>query len=78
MILPPIDDVPKSLRGKTVQVTFSIDVVGVVRDVTVEPPITDKKFSRKFDETMRNYRFRPARNADGQPVVGVTTVTVTF
>lgn len=78
LILPPIDDVPKSLRGKTVQVTFTIDVSGAVQSVSVTPPITDRKFSRKFDESMRKYRFRPARDADGVVVVGVTTVTVTF
>lgn len=78
LIVPPIDDVPKSLRGKTVEVTFSIDAFGTVRDVDVAPPISDRKFSAKFDETMRNYRFHPARDAEGIVVAGVITVTVTF
>lgn len=78
LIIPPIDNVPKSLRGKSVEVTFSIDARGTVRDIAVAPPISDRKYSAKFDETMRNYRFRPARDAEGMVVVGVTTLTVTF
>jgi TonB family protein len=59
-------------------VNFQIGADGRVTDIDVVPPITDKKFARKFDEVMRGYRFRPARDAEGQDVPGVLTVTVTF
>lgn len=78
LILPPIDGVPKSLRGKSVEVTFHIDADGRVSDIDVIPPIEDRKFASKFDETMRGYDFHPARNPDGLAVPGITIVTVTF
>lgn len=77
VILPPLD-IPRSLRGHTVEVSFRIGVDGRVTDFDVVPPITDRKFAQKFDEVMRGYRFRPARDAAGQLVPGVLTVVVTF
>ncbi|MEZ4378826.1 MAG: hypothetical protein AB7N73_04400 [Gemmatimonadales bacterium] len=78
LILPPLDGVPKSLRGKSVLVTFRIDVEGRVSDIDVVPPISDRGFARKFDETMRGYRFRPARDANGVAVPGILPLTVTW
>lgn len=78
MIIPPIDNVPRALRGKSVDVTFHIDILGNVTALDVAPPITDRGFARKFDEAMRSYRFRPARDADNRVVAGVFVVTLTF
>lgn len=78
MIIPPIDDVPRALRGQSVDVTFHIDLLGSVTALEVDPPIQDRKFSRKFDEAMRSYRFRPARDADNRVVAGAFVVTLTF
>jgi len=66
------------LRGRSVEVTFHIDVTGTVTDISVSPPIADRGFARKFDEAMRSYRFRPARDADDRVVAGVFPVTLTF
>lgn len=77
MMLPPFDH-PKSMRGQSVVVVFVISVDGRVTDFTVTPPITDKGFAKKFDEVMRTYRFRPARDADGNAVVGTFSYTFTF
>ncbi len=77
LMLPPLDS-PKSLRGRTVAVTFVVSVEGRVLDIAVVPPIADRSFSRKFDEVMRSYRFYPARNPSGAAVPGTTTVDVTF
>ena len=77
LMIPPLD-FPKSLRGKTAEVVFSISSEGRVTDFTVTPPITDKGFAKKFDEVMRAYRFRPARDADGNDVASTYTYTFTF
>lgn len=77
LMLPPLDS-PKSLRGRTVAVTFVVSAEGRVLDIAVVPPIADRGFSRKFDEVMRSYRFYPARDPLGAPVPGTTTVDVTF
>lgn len=77
LVLPPPDS-PKSLRGQRVNVTFFVSVEGRVERVAVAPEISDGSFARKFDETMRNYRFRPARSPQGAPVPGSVTITVSF
>jgi TonB family protein len=66
------------MRGRSVTVTFWIGTDGRVERVSLDPPIDDRGFQRKFIEVMRNYRFRPARGPDGAVAPGVTTVTVTF
>ena len=77
MIIPPLDP-PKSLRGKSIEVTFDVDADGRVSDVRVEPPITDRGFAKKFDEIMRNYRFFPARDSLGKAVAQPYVVTFTY
>lgn len=77
LILPPAD-VPGSLRGTTIAVTFEVGPDGRVVDVQFEPEPGDRGFGRKLEEVMRGYRFRPARGEDGRPVAGRTTVTLTF
>ncbi|HET7600097.1 MAG TPA: energy transducer TonB, partial [Gemmatimonadales bacterium] len=77
LVVPPAD-FPRSLRGRQVEVTFFVAPDGSVERVAVAPAITDGGFARKFEETMRNYRFKPARSPAGLPVPGSTTVTVSF
>lgn len=76
-IVPPLE-FPKSLRGQTVAITFDVAADGRVTDIAVAPPISDRRFGKKFDEVMRSYRFKPARNADGQPIPASIIVEVTF
>lgn len=78
LILPPIDNIPRALRGRSVEVTFHIDATGVVTALEVVPPIADRGYARKFDEAMRGYRFRPARDADDRAVAGILVMTVNF
>jgi protein TonB len=78
LILPPIDGVPRALRGDSVSVTFYIDATGQVSDIRVEPQIENRGFARQFDVAMRGYRFRPARDADGRAVAGVYVVILSF
>jgi TonB family protein len=77
VILPPLD-YPRSLRGRTIAVTFWVGTDGRVERVALDPEIEDRGFAKKFAEVMRNYRFRPARSADGVAIAGTTTVSVTF
>lgn len=77
MIIPPLDQ-PKSLRGTTVEVTFHIDARGRVTALEVAPPIADRGYRRKFDEALREYEFKPARDPDGRAVAGIYIATVTF
>ena len=78
MIIPPVDGVPKELRGKTVEVTFFVTAAGLVSDVKVAPPIANNGYARKFDEVMRGYTFKPARDPAGNRIAGTTTVQVSF
>ena len=57
---------------------FTIDAEGRVTDLKVSPPIADKGYARRFDDAMRNYRFKPARDPEGKAVPGVLPFTVTF
>lgn len=77
LIIPPLDQ-PRSLRGTSVVVTFHIDARGQVTALEVTPPIRDRGYARKFDEAMRKYEFKPARDADGRAVAGILPVTVSF
>ena len=78
MIIPPLDDVPRSLRGDSVEVTFYIDALGQVTNLSISPPIADRGFARKFEESMRSYRFKPARDAEGRTVAGVFPIKLSF
>ncbi len=77
LIIPPMEGTPRALRGTTIEVTFQIAANGVVTSID-HPPISDKKFQKKFDDLMMGYTFKPARDADGRAVAGVLLVTVTF
>lgn len=77
LVLPPAD-YPKDMRGQRVDVTFFVAADGRVERIAIDPEIRDGGFARKFEEAMRNYRFRPARSPEGMPVPGTTTVTVFF
>jgi hypothetical protein len=77
LVLPPPDS-PKDMRGQQIAVTFFVAADGRVMRLAVTPAIRDGGFARKFEEAMRNYRFRPARSPEGTPVPGSTTLTVSF
>jgi hypothetical protein len=78
MIWPPMDNIPRALRGKTVEVTFYLDAAGIVTDLSITPPIADRKYAKQVDEALRDYRFRPARDADGRAVASVSVFQLNF
>ena len=77
LILPP-PDVPGSLRGVTIAVTFNVGPDGRVVDVSFAPEPDDRGFARKLEDILKSYRFRPARGPDGLPIAGTTIVSLTF
>lgn len=76
--LPPMENRPASLRGRSFRVLFTVDQEGRVLDVRTEPRIDDAGYRKKFLDAMRRYRFSPATRRDGTAVVGLATVTVTL
>ncbi|MEP6591508.1 MAG: hypothetical protein ABJC19_10020, partial [Gemmatimonadota bacterium] len=76
MVLPAPDP-PKSLRGKEIEVTFSIDAAGNVVALHIRPEISDRAYGKKFEDLMRAYTFVPARDSLGRAVAATTVITVT-
>ena len=78
MIVPPLEGIPKELRGKTIEVTFYVTALGIVSDLKIDPPIENRTFARKIDEIMRHYTFTPARDAAGNKIASVYPIQITF
>jgi protein TonB len=76
-VIPP-ENAPKELRGVDLTVTFWVTETGTVARVEVAPPIKDRKFAARFEESMMQYRFRPGLGPDGNPVASLATHTVTY
>src|SRR6185436_18846979 len=77
LILPPFDYL-RSMKGRTIQATFFVLADGRVDNVVFAEEIPDRGYAKKLEQVLRAYRFRPARSADGAPIAGHTTVSITF
>jgi hypothetical protein len=66
------------MRGRTIAVTFFVLVSGRVDRVVLSEEIPDRGYAEKFKDAMRAYRFRPALSPAGEPVPGVTTISILF
>jgi len=75
MLLPP--DAPSDVKGTEYRVRFWIDERGRVTDIDVDPPIRDPKYRKTFRDRMMQYRFYPARRADGTLVAAHYDVWIT-
>lgn len=71
----PFDSPPKSLRGRTVRVTFFVRADGRVEKLETDPPLDDRDYAVRFDETLRDFRFLPARTMAGVAVAAKTVLT---
>lgn len=78
LLIPPYDNTPRALRGKTIVVRFFVSSTGVVDRVETVPEISDARFRRQFEEVMKGYRFRPARDSVGLPIAGMASTEVTL
>lgn len=67
MLLPP-PDAPASVKGREFRVRFWINERGRVVRIEVEPRIPDASYRGEFRDRMRQFRFYPARDAEGTPV----------
>lgn len=76
MIIPP--EFPPSMRGVRIAVIFDVSADGRVRQVVFEPTVPDRGYARRLEAVMRDYRFRPARDAEGRSVAGVARVVLSF
>lgn len=77
-VLPPTENRPEEVRGRSYQVIFTVGENGRVIDVEVSPQIADRTYRKKFLDAMRRYRFNPAVRADGTRVVGRAVQTITL
>lgn len=77
LILPPFD-YPKTMRGRTIQVTFFVLADGKVDRVVFGDEIPDRGYARKLEDVLKSYRFRPARSAGGVAIAGNTTISISF
>jgi hypothetical protein len=73
LVLSP-EGAPKAMQGRTTRVTFYVNAAGVVEQIEVVPQIEDRAYARKFEERMRSYRFRPARDGQGTSVPCTVTI----
>lgn len=66
---PPQDKIKHEVR-------FWIRSDGHVTQIEVNPPIKDSGYRRVFMDTMRSFRFGPAKSRDGRPIDYVYSIAV--
>jgi hypothetical protein len=74
--MPPVDNVPRAMRGKRVEVRLRVTDLGVV-DSVVTSEVRDAAYAARFRTSLLLYRFLPARR-DGCAVEGWYQFTLTF
>ena len=75
-ILPPLAQVPGSVAGRTLRVSFWVAADGRVTRVAVDPPIADAAYNREFQRRMMAYQFYPAHTRGGRTLEDVLTVSL--
>jgi hypothetical protein len=75
-ILPPLAQVPGSVAGRTLRVSFWVAADGRVTRVVVDPPIADAAYNREFQRRMMAYQFYPAHTRGGRTLEDVLTVSL--
>src|SRR5437868_3508112 len=73
-ILPPLAQVPGSVAGRTLRVSFWVAADGRVTRVAVDPPIADAAYNREFQRRMMAYQFYPAHTRGGRTLEDVVIV----
>jgi len=73
-ILPPLAQVPGSVAGRTLRVSFWVAADGRVTRVAVDPPIADAAYDREFQRRMMAYQFYPAHTRGGRTLEDVVIV----
>jgi hypothetical protein len=73
-ILPPLAQVPGSVAGRTLRVSFWVAADGRVTRVEVDPPIADASYRGEFHRRMMAYQFYPAHTRGGRTLADVVIV----
>ncbi|HET7320984.1 MAG TPA: energy transducer TonB, partial [Longimicrobiaceae bacterium] len=66
------------VRGRSVTLLVTVDASGKVRRVEVETSTGDRGFDAKLRRTAMEWRFHPARNADGKAVEATVPISFSF
>ncbi len=69
---------PKSLAGRKIDITFQIDANGRVLEAQLRQSTGDSKYDSRLEKSALSWRFRPARNRQGEAVKATYTVTYTI
>ncbi len=77
LTLPP-QPTPRSVRGKTYVVRFTVTADGRVLRVDLEPRIRDGRYRRRLMDRLATWTFAPAVTRDGTPVAGVAIVEISL
>jgi hypothetical protein len=75
-IAPPLAQVPGSVAGRTLRVSFWVAADGRVTRVEVDPPIADAAYNRELQRRMMAYQFYPAHTRGGRTLADVVTVSL--
>jgi hypothetical protein len=73
-ILPPLAQVPGSVAGRALRVSFWVAADGRVTRVEVDPPIADAAYNGEFHRRMMAYQFYPAHTRGGRTLADVVIV----
>jgi hypothetical protein len=74
----PLDGIPRSLRGKSHTVRFYVSAAGVLDRFEVIPALPAGRYREQFEESLRQYRFRAARDSLNRAVPGIHEIQVDF
>jgi hypothetical protein len=76
IVTPPTENIPRSMRGRTVGVRLLVSVGGRV-DSIVMTGVPDSTYAAGMRESLRRYRFQPAHR-NGCVVTDWYEFTITF
>lgn len=76
LVMPALP-VPAGVRGKTIELRFTLDEHGKIVKVDFDST-GDESYDRELRERLGEYRFRPAHKADGTPVPSVYVTRLTL
>lgn len=76
LVMPALP-VPASVRGKTIELRFTLDDRGKILKVEFDPT-GDGSYDRQLRTRLAEFRFRPAHRMDGTPVPSVYVTRLTL
>jgi hypothetical protein len=77
-VSPPLDGIPRELRGAVLTVQWFVDADGRVDRIETTPPLGNSAYSRRFEEAMLAWVFVPGRDSIGRAVPSIYSTTITL